>query len=60
MTSNDVRKAFLHYFAERGHQIVPSSSLVPRKDPSLLFTNAGMVQFKGVFLTRRPGSTTVR
>ena len=51
MTSNDVRKAFLHYFSERGHQIVPSSSLVPRKDPSLLFTNAGMVQFKGVFLT---------
>jgi len=51
MTSNDVRKAFLRYFSERGHQIVPSSSLVPRKDPSLLFTNAGMVQFKGVFLT---------
>jgi alanyl-tRNA synthetase len=51
MTSNDVRKAFLHYFSERKHQIVPSSSLVPRKDPSLLFTNAGMVQFKGVFLT---------
>ena len=51
MTSNDVRKAFLHYFSEKKHQIVPSSSLVPRKDPSLLFTNAGMVQFKGVFLT---------
>jgi alanyl-tRNA synthetase len=50
MTSDEIRRAFLHYFAERGHQIVSSSSLVPQKDPTLLFTNAGMVQFKGVFL----------
>jgi alanyl-tRNA synthetase len=50
MTSDEIRRSFLNYFAERGHRIVPSSGLVPKKDPSLLFTNAGMVQFKGVFL----------
>ncbi|MFW7266961.1 alanine--tRNA ligase [Gluconacetobacter sp. Hr-1-5] len=50
MTStNDIRATFLDYFAANGHQIVPSSSLVPRNDPTLLFTNAGMVQFKNVF-----------
>ncbi|HAK60699.1 MAG TPA: alanine--tRNA ligase [Nitrospiraceae bacterium] len=50
MKANELRKLFLDYFAERGHKVVPSSPLVPRNDPSLLFTNAGMVQFKGVFL----------
>jgi alanyl-tRNA synthetase len=46
---NDIRSAFLSYFAKNGHEIVPSSPLVPRNDPTLMFTNAGMVQFKNVF-----------
>ena len=46
----DIRRAFLDFFRARGHTIVPSSSLVPANDPTLLFTNAGMVQFKDVFL----------
>ena len=48
-TGNDVRTAFLDYFARHGHEIVASSPLVPRNDPTLMFTNAGMVQFKNVF-----------
>jgi alanyl-tRNA synthetase len=50
MTSNELRRAFLEFFQERGHEIVASSPLVPGNDPTLLFTNAGMVQFKDVFL----------
>ena len=50
LSSADLRSLFLRFFHERGHQIVPSSSLVPGNDPTLLFTNAGMVQFKDVFL----------
>lgn len=50
LSSADLRALFLEFFRERGHQVVPSSSLVPGNDPTLLFTNAGMVQFKDVFL----------
>ncbi|WP_029011175.1 alanine--tRNA ligase [Azospirillum halopraeferens] len=48
-TANDIRATFLDYFAKNGHQVVDSSPLVPRNDPTLMFTNAGMVQFKNVF-----------
>ncbi|WIG50127.1 MAG: Alanyl-tRNA synthetase [Afipia sp.] len=53
---NEIRSAYLNYFAKNGHEIVPSSPLVPRNDPTLMFTNAGMVQFKNVFtgLEKRP------
>ncbi|MGA2025348.1 MAG: alanine--tRNA ligase, partial [Steroidobacteraceae bacterium] len=50
MSTAEVRRAFLEYFLEQRHTLVPSSSLVPGNDPTLLFTNAGMVQFKDVFL----------
>src|SRR5256885_10460623 len=52
MTSNEIRASFLKFFAEHGHRVVPSSPLVPSDDPTLLFTNAGMNQFKDVFLGR--------
>mgnify|MGYP001050627392 FL=1 len=53
---NEIRSTFLNYFAKNDHQIVPSSPLVPRNDPTLMFTNAGMVQFKNVFtgVEKRP------
>ncbi|WP_439616892.1 alanine--tRNA ligase [Shinella sp.] len=58
---NEIRSTFLDYFRKNGHEVVPSSPLVPRNDPTLMFTNAGMVQFKNVFtgLESRPYSTAV-
>ncbi|MGL5340712.1 MAG: alanine--tRNA ligase-related protein, partial [Aeromonas veronii] len=50
MSTSEIRAAFLEYFRSQGHQVVSSSSLVPHNDPTLLFTNAGMNQFKDVFL----------
>src|SRR5262245_66509320 len=52
MKSNEIRSSFLKYFEERGHRIVHSSPLVPADDPTLLFTNAGMNQFKDTLLGR--------
>ncbi|MDE0410028.1 MAG: alanine--tRNA ligase-related protein, partial [Alphaproteobacteria bacterium] len=48
-SASEIRTAFLDYFARHGHEIVSSGPLVPRNDPTLMFTNAGMVQFKNVF-----------
>src|SRR5580765_7030768 len=50
MTANEIRSSFLKYFERNGHRVVPSSRLVPADDPTLLFTNAGMNQFKDLFL----------
>ena len=49
-STNDIRTLFLDYFAQEGHEVVSSSSLVPQNDPTLMFTNAGMVQFKNIFV----------
>ena len=54
MKSNELRQTFLEYFRDRGHEIIPSSPLTPGNDPTLLFTNSGMVQFKDVFLGAAP------
>jgi alanyl-tRNA synthetase len=58
MTSNEVRAAFLEYFRDKGHEIVSGSPLIPANDPTLLFTNAGMVQFKELFLGNEVRSYT--
>ena len=52
MKTADIRAAYLEFFEQKGHRVVPSSSLVPHNDPTLLFTNAGMVQFKDALLGR--------
>ena len=52
LSAAEIRRAFLEFFRAHGHAVVPSSPLVPANDPTLLFTNAGMVQFKDVFLGR--------
>src|SRR5438093_3850262 len=56
MKSSEIRSSFLEYFRSKGHSIVPSSSLVPANDPTLLFVNSGMVQFKDVFLGKEQRS----
>src|SRR4030066_2566611 len=50
MNCNEIRELFVDFFRQKGHEILPSSPLIPQDDPTLLFTNAGMVQFKSVFL----------
>ena len=56
MKSSEIRTRFLEFFQNKGHAVVASSPLVPANDPTLLFTNAGMVQFKDVFLGQARGS----
>ena len=57
MQSHSIRQAYLDYFKQEGHTIVDSSSLVPDNDPTLLFTNSGMVQFKEAFALREDRAT---
>ena len=57
MTTGEIRRIFLDYFRKNDHEIVPSSSLVPHNDPTLMFTNSGMVQFKNIFTINQNLST---
>src|SRR6202167_1919270 len=57
-SSAEVRRTFLEYFRGHGHEVVASSPLVPQNDPTLMFTNAGMVQFKDVFVGKEPRAYT--
>ncbi|MFT7592351.1 MAG: alanyl-tRNA synthetase, partial [bacterium] len=59
MTSKEVRNAFLNFFKSKGHKVVPSAPIVVKNDPTLMFTNAGMNQFKDYFLGNKP-ATDVR
>ena len=53
MTSNEIRQKFLDFFASKGHTVVPSAPMVVKNDPTLMFTNAGMNQFKDIFLGKQ-------
>ena len=55
-TGKEIRQAFLDFFREQGHEVVRSASLIPRDDPSLLFTNAGMVPLNGYFWEKKKGT----
>lgn len=58
MTANEIRESFKSFFREKGHQIVPSAPMVIKDDPTLMFTNAGMNQFKDIILGNRPATHT--
>ena len=58
MTSAEIRQQFLDFFASKGHEIVPSAPIVVKNDPTLMFTNAGMNQFKDYFLGNKPAPNT--